>query len=71
MAERHTCQNPARWRGKVRIAGDDLIVGIPLVRVRDGIRLDVPAIAGVPVRIERPEKLVCIAPSVPPPFEYS
>ncbi len=47
------------------VAGEDLVASIPLVRISDRIRIDVPLV-GVPVAVDRP-KLSC-ALSLPYPL---
>ncbi len=42
----------------IRVAGDRLVAGIPPVRVRHGVGVDIPAIVlDVPVRVHGPESL--------------
>ena len=61
MAQRLAIKNPAprkiiRGRGKKRVARQDLVVGVPPVRVLDRVGVDVPtAVALVPVGVDRPE----------------
>lgn len=51
------------------VSREDLITSVPLIRVRDGIGVDVPlAIVDVPVRVHRPEKL-CGEPPSPPSLD--
>jgi hypothetical protein len=39
----------------MRVAGEDLVVGIPIIRILDGVGIDVPAVPRVPVGIHSPE----------------
>ncbi len=41
----------------MRVAGDDLIARIPVIRVLDRIGIHVPAVASIPVRVHGPEHL--------------
>lgn len=57
MEERHLSEKPApltAGREKMRVAREELIAGIPPVRVVERIRLEVPA-AVVPVAVDRPQ----------------
>ena len=54
MVPRHRIKNPASWRGKKRVAREDHVVGIPPIRVRHRIRVDIPAAASIPVRVHGP-----------------
>ena len=38
-----------------RVSRQDLILVVPRIRVVDRIRVDVPAVAGIPVRVHGPD----------------
>ena len=38
-----------------RVSRQDLVLVVPRIRVVDGIRVDVPAVAGIPVRVHGPD----------------
>ena len=70
MEERDYSENPApltAGRGKMRVAGQELVAVIPPVRVVERIRLEVPAVV-VPVAVDRPQNALhaYAEPSIPP-----
>ncbi len=50
-----------------RVSRQNLILVVPRIRVVDGIRVDVPAVAGVPIRVHGP--VVCILSAITLPLE--
>ncbi len=57
--------HPKAGKKEPRVAGEDLVVSVPLVRIRNRIGVDVPvAVIGVPVAVDRPELTLYYYPSV-------
>lgn len=46
-----------------------MIAGIPLIRIVEGVRIDIPVTVVVPVRVQHDEQFLYDRPSTPPPLE--